>query len=447
VTDTSAVNIRNIVLEMLIETFEKGQYSHLVLLSVLEKYSYIDVKMRKFLTRLYEGTVEYRLQLDCVIDKYSKTKVTKMKPVIRNVLRLGVYQLLYMDSVPDSAVCNECVNLSKKRGLSGLSGFVNGVLRNIARDKSNINFNSLSEKYSIPEWIIEEWEKDYDRETLIKILEGFKEKRGLSIRVNTSVIGFREFCTILDSENIQYTQNDFVKNALWISAFDSVNNIPGFDKGFFQIQDSSAMLPVIAAGIKPGDKVLDVCAAPGGKAIQAADKMAGSGYVEARDLSEYKLSLIEENIKRSGFSNIKAVCYDATQFNPESEEKYDVVIADLPCSGLGVIGKKADIKYRVTKDDILSLVDLQRDILSVVSRYVKKGGTLIYSTCTISRLENEENVKWILENLPFRAADFSNEESFIEYCSIECNDCGYIQMLPGIHKGDGSFVAKFVRKE
>lgn len=444
-TDIPAVNIRDIVLQMLIETFENGQYSHIVLSSVLEKYSYVDVKMRKFLTRLYEGTVEYCFQADAVLNRYSKTRVVKMKPVIRNILRLGVYQLLYMDSVPDSAVCNECVKLSKKRGLGGLSGFVNGVLRNIARDKSNIHFNSLSEKYSVPNWIIEEWKQYYDEEMLIQILEGFRENNGLSIRVNTTNVDYNSFCSILSSANIQYVQNPFVKNALWISEFNSINSIPGFDKGYFQIQNACAMIPVIAAGIKKKDYVLDVCAAPGGKAIQAADMLNGSGYVEARDLTEYKVSLIEENIARNGFTNIKAVCADATQHDVNSEQKYDVVLADLPCSGLGVIGTKHDIKYRVKKDDIFSLAKLQKDILSVVSKYVKKGGTLIFSTCTISRTENEENVKWILDNLPFELADFSNDKLFKDNCSIKCGNDGYVQLLPGLHKGDGCFVAKFVR--
>lgn len=445
-TDKSTVNVRELVLDMLIETFENSQYSHLVLSSVLDKYRYIDVKERKFLTRLYEGTVEYCLQSDIIINRYSKVKVKKMKPLIRNLIRMGIYQLLYMDSVPDRAVCNECVKLAKKRGFAGLSGFVNGVLRNIARDKDNIVFNSISEKYSIPQWIIDEWEKYIDYDTIVSILEGFSENRGLSVRVNESNIDFDTFCTNLNTNNIQYTQNPFVKNALWLSGFDSVEDICGFDEGHFQIQDSSAMIPIIIAGIKNGYRILDVCAAPGGKAIEAADMLNGSGYVEARDLSEYKIDLINENICRCKMSNMRAVCMDALNYDEQSDESFDLVIADLPCSGLGVLGKKSDIKYRITSDDILELQKLQRDILSVVYKYVKPGGTLIYSTCTISKMENEDNVNWILDNLPFELSDFSKEPQIMEDCLIDMPDCGYIQLLPGVHNGDGCFAAKFVRR-
>lgn len=444
-TNISSVNVRELALDMLIETFENNQFSHLVLSSVLDKYRYIDVKERKFLTRLYEGTVEFCLQLDSVLNRYSKVKTKKMKPLIRNILRMGVYQLMYMDAVPDSAVCNECVKLAKKRGFSGLSGFVNGVLRNIARDKSNIYFESISEKYSLPQWIIDEWEKYISPDTIEAMAEGFSKKRGLSIRINTSKTDFSKFCLNLSKANIQFEQNKFVKNALWITDFDSIEKIPGFNEGHFQIQDSSAMLPVIIANIKKDKRVLDVCAAPGGKAIQAADVLAGSGFVEARDLSEYKVSLIEENIERSGMDNIKAVCMDALEFDEESEEKFDVVIADLPCSGLGVIGRKADIKYRVTKEDIISLAKLQRDILSVVSRYVKPGGTLIYSTCTISKMENEDNAAWIEKELPFKSVDFSKDMEISDNCTYNFGSEGYVQLLPGIHSGDGSFVAKFIR--
>ena len=443
-TDKTTVNVREIVLDMLLETCEKEVYSHLILSAILEKYQYIDVQKKKFLTRLFEGTVEYHLLEDAVLNRYSKIKVNKMKPVVRNILRMGVYQLLYMDSVPDSAVCNEAVKLAKKRGFQGLSGFVNGVLRNIARDKDNIYFKSLSEKYSIPQWIIDEWSKQFDEDTIITILEGINKKQGVSIRCNTSAINCEEFYSELENQGITVRRSKYIKEAAFISGFDSIENIFGFNKGYFQIQDIDAMVAVNISGVKPDYKILDVCAAPGGKSIQFADMLNGSGIVEARDLSENKVEIIEENISRNNMKNIKAVCMNAEIFDAASKDKYDIVLADLPCSGLGVIGKKADIRYRVKQEDIAGLATLQRDILSVVWQYVKPGGVLIYSTCTINETENQDNVKWFTENFPFETESFSDSVSNINDAQTATK--GWLQLLPGIHEGDGAFVAKLRRK-
>lgn len=443
-TDKTTVNVREIVLDMLLETCEKEVYSHLILSAILEKYQYIDVQKKKFLTRLFEGTVEYRLLEDAVLNRYSKIKVNKMKPVVRNILRMGVYQLLYMDSVPDSAVCNEAVKLAKKRGFQGLSGFVNGVLRNIARDKDNIYFKSLSEKYSVLQWIIDEWSKQFDEDTIITILEGINKKQGVSIRCNTSAINCEEFYSELENQGITVRRSKYIKEAAFISGFDSIENIFGFNKGYFQIQDIDAMVAVNISGVKPDYKILDVCAAPGGKSIQFADMLNGSGIVEARDLSENKVEIIEENISRNNMKNIKAVCMNAEIFDAASKDKYDIVLADLPCSGLGVIGKKADIRYRVKQEDIAGLAMLQRDILSVVWQYVKPGGVLIYSTCTINETENQDNVKWFTENFPFETESFSDSVSNINDAQTATK--GWLQLLPGIHEGDGAFVAKLRRK-
>lgn len=437
-------DVREIVLDMLIETCENGMYSHLVLSAVLQKYQYLDVKQRKFMTRLFEGTVEYQLQEDAVLDRYSKVKTNKMKPIIRNILRMGVYQLLHMDSVPYSAVCNECVKLAKKRGFAGLSGFVNGVIRNIARDKDNIHFDSLSELYSVPEWIIDEWYKVYDKQTVNNILHGFCQRKGLSIRCYQSRIDCDDFFSHLERQGVTVKRNQYILDAAWISDFENVESIYGYREGYFQIQDSSAMYPAIISGVKDGFNVLDVCAAPGGKALQFADLLKESGKVEARDISEYKIQLIDENIFRSGMKNIDTVCKDALCFDENSKEVYDIVLADLPCSGLGVIGKKSDIRYRIMKKDIENLSEIQRDILSIIWQYVKPGGTLIYSTCTISKMENEDNVKWFTDNFPFVLEGFEN---FIgDLNDAATSKDGYLQLLPGVHNGDGAFMAKLRRE-
>ena len=216
---TSGVNTRALVLEMLIEILENGKYSHLVLSDVLNKYQYLEKTERAFMTRLTEGTIEQKIQLDYVIDLYSKTKVKKMKTLIRNLLRMSVYQLLYMDAIPDSAVCNEAVKLAKKRGFTQLSGFVNGVLRTIAREKDEITFPSLSVKYAMPEWLIDLWEKAYGEDKTIEILEGFQMKQPMSIRVNQSRTTAEQLkeeimCRIIKHLEKEY-KNSINANTVW----------------------------------------------------------------------------------------------------------------------------------------------------------------------------------------------------------------------------------------
>ena len=395
--ESNKTNVRAIALETLIEILEHGQFSHIYLKAVLDKYGYLEKSERAFLTRLVNGVVERKLQLDFIIDSFSKTKVKKMKPVIRTIMRMGAYEIFYMDSVPDSATCNEYVKLAKKKGFSGLSGFVNGVLRNTSRQKDTVKFTSLSTEYSMPQWIVEKWTGDYGKEQAEKILKGFLVQEDLCIRVNLSKVTRDELKENLEKQGITVRICDTVPSALYISNFDSVNAIPQFKDGLFYVQDYSSQLVAYKAGIKADDNVVDVCAAPGGKALHAAE-IANNGQVLARDLTDAKVAIINENILRTKADNIKAEKWDATEFDENSENKYDVVIADLPCSGLGIIRKKPDIKYNQTKESLDELVALQTKILDTVCRYVKSGGVLCYSTCTINKDENENQVNNFLSS-------------------------------------------------
>lgn len=454
---TTDVNTRALALEMLMEVNEKDQYSHLVLRQVLEKYQYLDKKERAFLTRLFEGTVEKGITLDYVINCFSKTKVKKMKPLIRNLLRMSVYQLLYMDGVPDSAAINEAVKLARKRGFSGLSGFVNGVLRTVARGKNEIPWPEESEKpvealsicYSMPEWIIQEWSRDYGRDKTVTILEELsgessrscsggkgkpeskqsKQRQGkLTIRTNLSRCTPEELREKLKEEGVVVEKIPGISYAFAISGIDYLGGLGSFAEGLFYVQDVSSMMVAETAAPKPGDYVIDVCAAPGGKSTHMAELMQGTGMVEARDLTEYKVGLIEENRIRHGLANLQAVQMDALVYDEASHEKADVLVCDLPCSGLGVMGKKTDIRYKMTKEKADELALLQRQILNVVSDYVKPGGTLLYSTCTIHKAENEDNVNWFLSEHP----EFSLETMQ--------------QMYPGETGNDGFFLAKLMKR-
>ncbi len=328
-----------------------------------------------------------------------------MKPLIRTMMRMGVFEIYYMDAVPDSATCNEYVKLAKKRGFSGLSGFVNGVLRNIARDKGGVEIKDLSIKYSMPAWIVDKWTADYGKDKAEEIAAGFFEQQDLCVRVNLTKISREDLVKKLEARNISVRICDSLSSALYLSDYDSVTAIPEFNEGLFYVQDYSSQLVPQMAQVGKSDNVLDVCAAPGGKALHVAE-LAIDGSVVARDLTEAKVELIKDNISRTGATNITAQQWDATDLDEASIGKYDIVIADLPCSGLGIIRKKPDIKYNQTEESLDELAKLQAKILDNVCKYVKDGGKLCYSTCTINKDENENQV----ENFLSSHSDFKMEK-------------------------------------
>ena len=436
---------RELVLGILMEVTRDGEYSHIALRNVLSKYQYLDKKERAFITRVTEGTLERMIELDYIINQFSKVKVNKMKPVIRNILRSAVYQLKYMDSIPNSAVCNEAVKLATKKGFSSLKGFVNGVLRNIERNLDTITYpDDLSIKYSMPEWILNQWKEVYDDKTIETMLEAFLEDKPTTIRCNTNVCTVEELIAKLEKEGVHVEKHPYLPYALWISSYNYLAELQSFQDGDFYVQDISSMLVSHIAQPKEGDYVIDVCAAPGGKSLHMAEMLQGTGHVEARDLTDYKVNLIWENIQRSRMQNIEAVRFDATVLDEASVEKADIVVADLPCSGLGILGKKTDLKYKMTEKTQEDLVVLQRDILSKVKNYVKPGGNLVYSTCTIHKKENMDNVHWFLqENADFELV--SIKELLCDELKKDVMEEGCLQFLPGVHESDGFFITKFKR--
>ena len=450
-------NTRETAFGIIYKVLEEGEYSHVVLRQALLKEKDADKRDRAFVTRLSEGTIEHLLTIDYILNQLSKTPVKKMKPVIRTVLRLSVYQLLYMDSVPDSAVCNEAVKIVKAKGLHGLSGFVNGILRNVARrkeqwaqesfypDKDKMPAQHLSIRYSMPEWLCEYFIKEYGFEKAEKIVEGSLRNPKTTIRCNTNNISVIDLAERLRGQGIETESGVYAKDALYISGYDALEKIPEFTEGLFQVQDESSMLVAQLAGLKKNDLVLDVCSAPGGKALHAANLLEslGGGTVISRDVSEKKTSLIKENANRLQAKNITIQVADATKTDDIMIEKADVVIADLPCSGIGIMAKKPEIRYRMTKENQKELVKLQKEMLAVVHRYVKPGGILMYSTCTINKEENEEQVREICEKYGFVPA--LEEQLVPEALRRDIKEGAYIQLLPGIHACDGFFIARLKR--
>lgn len=409
-------NEREIVLDSLIEIIEKDSFSHLVEKAVLDKYDYLESNQKGFIKRVIEGTIENLDTIDGVIDRYAKTKVARQKPLIRTLLRMSTYQILYMDKVPDSAVCNEAVKLAGKRGFRTLSGFVNGVLRSISRDKNILN---VKDEISCPQWIIDHLTNCYGVDVCKAVLSDMKKEKPVTVRIRRPI---EDMSVFLPCENM--------KDAYTVKKGVSVKDIPGYENGDFVVQDTAGMAVGYMSGIKPGDIVLDVCAAPGGKAVHAADL---GGVVEARDISEYKVSLIEDNFARCKVENAKAKVWDATVPDKSWEKKADVVILDAPCSGLGVMSRKSDIKYKTHPEDLAELEALQRKIIDTVYGYVKEGGVLMYSTCTLNPGENDEQARYITNNYPFVLEE---EKQFIQ--GIDATDGFYIARLRRKSENDGN---------
>lgn len=429
-----AENTREIVLDTLLEIERNKVFSHQLLKAVLDKYDYLDSQEKRFIKRLTEGCIERKIELDYCIEQYSSVRVNKMKPLIRCLMRMGTYQILYMDSVPDSAACNEAVKLAGKRKFTNLKGFVNGVLRKLAANKENIPMPDekkdpvgyLTVKYSMPAWIVEMWLKDYGRDATVKILDGLLEIHPVSIRFEDR--GNEEkkaqYIAVWEAKGAVVKQSPYLEYAYTLEGIDGLTTLEGFEEGDFTVQDVSSMLMMEAAGIKETDICMDICAAPGGKTMLAA---ARAKQVLSRDVSENKTERIRENCERMGLGNkVQVEEWDATVTDPERLEYADVLIMDVPCSGLGVMGKKRDIKYNVTPESIESLLQLQKAIVDASWQYVKKGGILMYSTCTIDKKENEEMVQYICETYPFTL----EEEK---------------QILPGFAQADGFYYAKLRR--
>ena len=436
-----AENPRAVVLDILIDVLEHGGFSHQTIYRLLNEEGFTS-KERAFAVRLARGTIENALLLDDCIDQVSKTPVRKMKPLVRNVLREAVYQIRFMDNVPDSAAVNEAVKLMRKRGLSQLSGFVNGVLRGYlrARDAGKEPQPRTDEaRYSTPQWILDLWQESYPSE-MKSILEGLNQKPDLTVVVNTRKISAEDlisrlreegveaerletgqFCTVTGqpgskSEGAGGRQKSSSLDKIRLNSSVDLERLPEFKEGLFYVQDLSSMLPAEAVmenlsqaddqgSYKQTDSqapltVIDLCSAPGGKSINMSLLLGENANIISRDQSEEKIGKIRENAARLGISNIHPQVWDGTKTDPDMIGKADIILADLPCSGLGVFNRKPDIKYRVNEKDLQELQNLQREILTASLPYLKDGGLLVYSTCTENPGENQENRDWILREAP-----------------------------------------------
>lgn len=455
------MNIREVILDILLELEKSSGYVNVLLSDVLDKYDYLMPKEKAFIKRVTQGTIERRIQIDYILNQISKVPVDRMKPLIRQLLRMSVYQLMFMEAVPASAVCNEAVRLAGKRKFVSLKGYVNGVLRKAAAvsneqsiiypDAEKAPVLYLSVKYSMPEWLIERFEKAYGRADTEKILAAFLEQKPVTLRLEES-LGQKGRAALIKSweeKGVLIKQHPYLPYAVKIEKADGIKRLAGYGDGLFMVQDVSSMLVVEAAGIRRGQTVIDVCAAPGGKSLHAASKLEGSGKVLSFDLSEAKVERLEENRRRMHKDNMECAVWDARLAKEELYQLADVVLADVPCSGLGVIGKKQDIKYHVTPSSIEEITVLQKDILKNVANYVKPGGILMYSTCTMNPMENEEIVEWFCDAFPFElegVEDLGVMDECLPQPLKRAILAGRVQLLPGIHETDGFFFARLRKR-
>jgi 16S rRNA (cytosine967-C5)-methyltransferase len=448
-TGSGGTRTRSIALSILKEVNQDGKYANISLKEHLRGEALSD-RDAAFVTQLVYGTLEKQITIDYYLKRFATFK--RVNPWIMNILRLGAYQLLYLDRVPDSAACNEAVKLCKMHGLFALQGFVNGILRNLARNKDKLTLpddslslsENLSLQYSYPKWLVDKWITDYGPETAEAILKPADIDDAVSIRVNTMKISPENLKDRLEQSGIVVRDGYHMREALRISNAGDIEENPYYQEGLFTVQGESSMLDAHIVDPQPGETILDACSSPGGKAIHMAELMKGQGRIAAWDVHDHRVALIERNRTRMDAGIVEPSVRDASEHDAELIDRFDRVLIDAPCSGLGIIIKKPDIKLNIKPNGLSELSSLQEKIITTCSSYVKPGGILVYSTCTINPLENED----IVQRLLTKRQDFVLEDpsAFMPVTLKSAVKDGMIQLIPSRHRTDGFFIARLRRK-
>ena len=426
---------------------EKGGYSNIVLNSVLKEYN-LDARDKALASTLFYGVLERRITLDYIIGFFSKTPVGRITPSVLYILRMGVYQIIYLEKIPDSAAVNESVRLTKEFGQARASGFVNAVLRNLLRGRDKVKFPAededfekyLSVEYSLPKWLVTLWEKSYGRRTAGLLAESMAQKPDIYIRVNNTVISEEKLLEELKISGFECGPVKWPDNAVRVSG-GNLAAAEAYKKGFFHVQDLSSQICCRLFSPEGGETVADVCAAPGGKTFTAAERMGNRGTVLSFDKYKARVKLITEGARRLGLSIVNASERDALS-GKISGAFADRVLCDAPCSGLGVLRRKPEIKYK-NKSELDSLPDLQYRILCRSSKLVKKGGILFYSTCTLNSMENSGVAeRFLLENKGFEPLGLCLPENLVHAVDEPANQ---LTLMPYLHGTDGFFIASFIK--
>lgn len=444
------INPREIAAEALMEIMTEEAYNNMTLRRLLRQNGAMPRQDRAFVTEIVNGTLRNLIYIDHVLNTFSKTKTEKMKPWLRAVLRSAVYQMYFMD-VPDSAACNEAVKLAGARGYGSLKGFVNGVLRTAAKKKNEIPLPEkgtaeyLSVVYSHPLWLVRMWIAYYGYGETEAICAYDNQSPDVTIRVNTLKTNKADLKQMLEEVGVEVKDGYVSENALHLTKTADLSRLEAFQKGLFHVQDESSQLAVKILDPQKGESILDMCAAPGGKSFTTAETMENEGTLISCDIYEHKIELMEEGAERLGIDIMECMVKDGTEAE-EEHPLFDRVLVDAPCSGLGLMRKKPDIRLKKDGNEIDSLTGIQRKILENAAGYVKKGGILVYSTCTLCRKENEKNLEWFLENHPdFMAEDIT--DFLPKDWKVETAEQGYLTLLPHKTKTDGFFISRMRRKD
>lgn len=408
---------RETALSIIHEVLEGGAYSNIALDGAFAAAK-LDRRDRGFAAALSYGVISQKLFLDFQIKSFSNIGLKKISPRILNILRMGMYQILFMDRVPASAAVNESVRLARRYGHGGAAGFVNAVLRNMLRLGAK-PAPDWAIRYSCPDWIIDLWKKERGSAGCEALLKAQLEPPEIHLRVNTLRAGKEELMAALGAKS------GAAPDSMVIAGGGAVSDLPGFRDGLFTVQDGAAQMAAIALGAKPGERVLDMCAAPGGKTTYIAQIMGDKGEITAWDIFPHKIRLIESAAKRLGIGSIKCEARDAKVIDESLFSRFDRVLCDVPCSGLGLIRRRPEIKWRREPGDIAELCKLQAEILSAGAKYLKPGGALVYCTCTISAAENEMTVQSFLDE----NHDFTRKEERTLLPHIDDTDGFYICAL------------------
>ena len=432
---------REVALKVLYKIDKEQAYSNIELNEqIRQNRKNLDEKDIGLISGLVYGVTTWRLTLDEIIKKYSKIKLKKISPWIINILRMGIYQIIFLDKIPKSAAVNESVNLAKRYGHSSSSNFVNAILRKVEKTDYDDFFeieddiDRISKTTSMPKWIVEELVKENGIEIAEQICKNSNLKPNIAIRVNRLKIAKKELIQKLEQKGIECKEPENeemnTQDFLILSKVKNIENLQEFKNGFFTVQDLSAGQTAKILDPRPGEMVLDACSAPGGKTTYLAELMENKGKIKAWDIHEHRTKLVEQNANRLGINIIETQVKDATQYDKSLDEKFDKILLDVPCLGIGVIKRKPDIKWQRKPEDIEEITSIQREILENCSKYLKKGGTLVYSTCSILKEENEEIVmKFLSENKQF-----------------EIDGENMVNILPNKEK-DGFFICKIYRKK
>ena len=441
---------RDAAVAALLKVQEQGGYSNIVLDEMLE-HSHLADADRGFASRLLYGVTERRLTLDYLLNKTSSTPVKQMDASVREILRVGAYQLVYMDKTPAFAAINEAVGQTRTFGCARLSGFVNGVLRQLQRSYAELlaqlpdNDKGLEIRYSVPRSWIRSWRAAYGEEVLQGLLQSINDAPPSYVRVNTCTTTTDAFCRCLDEMGISHQCVPNLPDAVRVDDAGALHNLPADMATHYYFQDIASQWCCLALGAQPGERIADVCAAPGGKTMSVAQYMGNQGSVVAGELHAHKCRAMTERVSRYGFTCITVRQKDAsTSPTREDEGAYDRVVCDVPCSGLGVIRRKPEIRYK-SPDDFAELPDLQLQILQQAAKLVKVGGVLQYSTCTLRPEENERVVETFLAQNTDFVPHLLPLTTCFEQSGIPVSH--QLTLFPHIHGSDGFFVAGFTRKK